>query len=696
MQLIDFKFRILAISMVIISLSACAPKNGNHQATLTSNPTLISESQTPSLETGNTSSDQSPQINNPSPTPQWVIAIQPTAATETQEPPEMDWRDAPIMPDVSQHVLQIYQDGQAQGRNPHNFSVIGDCQAIPYVFMGPFGRGELEPDSGESYLWDAIDQFRGSFDRWSVTARGGFTAASILNPIQADPNYCRPGETPLSCEYRLNNPAFVFITLETWLDPNTIDRYKTYLRKILDYVIERGTVPILLTKADSAEVVNGTYVINPAIVRVAYDYNVPVVNFWWAAQYLPNGGIDPAREGFHLSQEGYDLKNILALRGLYEMWTAAENEAAGNSDTGNGELGNPAATPTLQASPTSQLGPLAAAPDCRGDCIFFAAAASQDGAVKFQGVYAYAYRSQKLTTVLGEGFDLQDVSEDGQRLLVNNANRLYEVNLTNASTNLVSDSFFPLGKQGAYWNSDDSAIVLIDQNHPFQTDTGAAFTLFPSPRDEERYFESGSCTSQDYCQSGGVYRLNYDRSATRLDSFSQPVFSPDGKLVAFLNPASATSENYYHIDYILLQEPDRGISSRRVFYFPDEDGFMVYPDVREYAFSPDSNKLFIIDDVYSAYFERSLRIQTYMLDINTGILYDYGKISGASGSLNPRLVWAPQGDKVLFFLTDVTHDDKYSLGIFQTRLNTEERLTSYDEGIMISDDYLYITNLYWR
>jgi hypothetical protein len=118
--------------------------------------------------------------------------------------------------------------------------------------------------------------------------------------------------------------------------------------------------------------------------------------------------------------------------------------------------------------------------------------------------------------------------------------------------------------------------------------------------------------------------------------------------------------------------------------------------VRNYAFSPDNNKLFILYDVYSAYFEKSLRMQTYLWDLNTGILYDYGKISGTSGSLKPRLVWAPQGDKVLIFLTDVTPDDKYSLGIFQTSLNTEERLVSYDDGIMISDDYFYVTNLYWR
>ncbi len=596
------------------------------------------------------------------------------------------------MPEASQHILQIYQEGQAQDRNPHNFSVIGDCQSIPFVFLGPYGRGILAPSSTESYLWDAINQFKGSFNRWSVTSRGGFTAASILNPLQADPHYCNPGETPLTCEYRLNNPAFAFITLETWLDLNTVDRYEAYLRQILDYVIARGTVPILLTKADSAEVLNGNYVINPAIVRVARDYDIPVVNFWKAAQYLPNGGIDPAHEGFHLSQAGYDLKNTLALRALYIIWQAVEQ---GGTDGSTGLL-NPTTTPAQQATSNPEPAPQVNVPDCKGGCIFFGTATSHDGAVTTQGVYAYATLGQKLTPVLGNGFDLQDVSKDGQRLLANKTNRLYEIDLVSGSSSLISDSFFSNGKQDAYWNSDDSKVVFIDQNHPFQTESGGAFNLFPSTRDEERYFEAGTCTSKDSCQSSGVYRLGPDQSATRLNSFSHPIFSPAGKLVAYLNPAAATKDNYYHTGYLLLEDPDRGISSRRIIYFPRESGFMIYPDVRGYDFSADNNNLFILYDVYSAYFEKSLRLQTYVLNLKTNILIDYGSLSGASGSLKPRSVWAPEGNKVLLFLTDMTPDNQYSLSIYQTKLNTEERLVLYDQDIMTSIDYFYITNLYWR
>ncbi len=277
--------------------------------------------------------------------------------------------------------------------------------------MGPFTRGELEPGSSESQLWNAINTFKPSFKRWAVTARGGFTAASILNALQADSELCKPGETPLTCEYRLNNPAFVIITLETWLDPDSISRYETYLREIIDTVIEKGSVPILLTKADSSELRNGQHIINPVIVNLAYEYQLPLVNFWRAAQYLDNFGIDPEREGFHLSPEGYNLKNILALRALYQVWTTVEGLDVAEV------LPESTPTPTLEVTPNDM--PQVSRPACEENCIYFGIAQSHDGEVTTGGVYVYDPENQALEQILPEGFDLQDVSNDGRQLLVN-------------------------------------------------------------------------------------------------------------------------------------------------------------------------------------------------------------------------------------------------------------------------------------
>ncbi len=611
-------------------------------------------------------------------------------SSPTPAPTLSDWREAPITPEeINARVLDIYAEGQRQGRDPDAFSVIGDCQSIPYVFMGPYGRGELEPDAAESHLWNAINYFGLSFDRWAVTARGGFTAASILNSLQADPEECKPGETPLTCEFRVNNPAYVLITLETWLEPETIDRYEIYLRKILDTVIERGAVPILLTKADSSELRDGTHVINPVVVRLAYEYQLPLVNFWRAAQYLDNYGIDPEREGFHLSEAGYKLKNVLALRTLYQVWTFVEE--------GEGSTATADTTPTPTAAETSVPMPEVTRPNCDpGECVFFGTAQSRDGEITAAGVYSYHVDNQTLTQVLGTGYDLQDVSDDGARLLVNYENYLYEVSLADGAADLITDSFSFYGRQGAYWNADESEIIVLDQNAPILTDSGQAFNLIPYTGGETLFFESGACEAKDFCQSEGIYRLAPDGEPQAWAGVQQPVFSPDGERVAFLNPAAATAENYYHIYYLLLMQTEAGISSQRTLYFPEEAGFEVYPEVNSYIFSPDGDRLFILYDVYSEYYERSLRLQTYLWDLNTGIRYDFGALEGVSASLEPRFAWSPEGNQILLFLTDLSEAGEYTLSAYLTDLVTGEKLNLVDEALLTGTDYTFLTNLYWR
>jgi hypothetical protein len=684
-----------AILLTLLLLSGCrnnsSPEAAGGAAAFPSNP------QGTSLQTGGIPSTQS-ALGDTSPTfdgsgtPPSAVATY--SAGYSSPTTEVDWRYVPVMPEIGQHVMDIFHDGQGQGRNPHNFSVIGDCQAIPLVFLGPFERGEQQLDSSESYLWNAIRQYQGSFSRTGMAVRGGFNAASIFSPLQADPHYCLSGETPLTCEYRLHNPAIVFITLETWLDPKTIDRYEAYLRQILDYVIKKGSVPILMTKADMAEMGNGIPVINPAIVRVARDYDVPLINFWRSAQNLENGGIDPNREGFHLSPEGFELKNILALRTLYKLWTQVEKEDENHDPTKR--PGTPTVTPTLTTIPTTPDGLPITIPDCTGGCIYMGTAIARDGVVISHGILAFNLLTRELTQMLGEGFDLQDVSEDGRRILVNNANNLYEIDLGDKSIRLISDSFFAFGKQDAYWNADDSRVVFLDRDRPIRTETGDAFNLFPSARDGEIYFESGSCTGKANCQSGGVYRLDSYQNIVRMDSYSQMVFSRNGEWTAFLNPSAATKDNYFHIPYLLLEEVEQGAKSRKEIYFPSEKGFMVNPDIRDFAFSPENDKLFILFDVYSDYYERSLRLQTYVYDLPTRILSYFGEVAGASGSQNPHVVWAPHENKILLFLTDLNPNGHYSLSVYEANVEKEQSVKPFAAEIMTSGDYLYLTNLFWR
>ena len=161
-------------------------------------------------------------------------------------------------------------------------------------------------DTGRFFLLDSqkdwqqtVDQFKGFFNRDSLAFGQGLNVAAALSPLHADPSICQSGENPIQCELRVINPAYAFIRFERWYpDITPPETYEKYLRQIIDLVIEHGTVPILMTKADNVE---GGQQINEIIANLAYEYDIPLYNWWKAAQALPNRGLDPERDDlFHI------------------------------------------------------------------------------------------------------------------------------------------------------------------------------------------------------------------------------------------------------------------------------------------------------------------------------------------------------------------------------------------------------------
>ncbi len=171
-----------------------------------------------------------------------------------------------------------------------------------------------------------FEHFQGSFGRLSQVAKPGFTAAAVMTPLWADPEQCQRDETPLACEYRQQNPAFSFILLGT----NDVARPETFeanMRRVIEFTIEQGIVPILATKADNLE---GDHQINATIARLAYEYDVPLWNFWLAVQSLPDQGLQPDRAHLTWSpnhfgdaeamKRAWPIRNLTALQSLDAVW----------------------------------------------------------------------------------------------------------------------------------------------------------------------------------------------------------------------------------------------------------------------------------------------------------------------------------------------------------------------------------------
>lgn len=197
-----------------------------------------------------------------------------------------------IMPDdVRQHVREIYAAGQRQGRNPHAFAKLGDSTIENPFFMdrfdtGPYNLGDY------AYLQPTIDYYTGSFARDSVAVRVGLHTWSIFDAMWARKPPCLPAEHMLDCELRLHNPAILFIRMGS-NDAGIPDSVDKNLRRVVDYCLERGIIPVMGTKADRFE---GPGNLNNEIIRqIAVDYQIPLWDFDLLAGTIPGRGLTADR-----------------------------------------------------------------------------------------------------------------------------------------------------------------------------------------------------------------------------------------------------------------------------------------------------------------------------------------------------------------------------------------------------------------
>lgn len=251
--------------------------------------------------------------------------------TEESVPPQGiscdQWRSWPVIPVVSETAHDLYQRGQVDGNHPNAFSKVGDGEISAEWFFTAFDLGKNYYDLGPyQNLYSVIEYFAGSFGRIGLAAKRGFNTDRILDSAMSDSAICGSGESPLTCELRLQRPAFVILSLGTnqvWQP----EEFEKGMRQILDILVAKEVVPILSTKGDNLE---GDQRINRTIACLAQEYDIPLWNFWSAIQPLPNHGLQPDLE--HLTygitdfddpqaiQSAWTIRNLTALQVLDAVW----------------------------------------------------------------------------------------------------------------------------------------------------------------------------------------------------------------------------------------------------------------------------------------------------------------------------------------------------------------------------------------
>jgi hypothetical protein len=228
------------------------------------------------------------------------------------------WGQAPIIPEsISQRVKDIYKTGLKLGNDPRHFSVAGDCQSVPNMFMGLYDSDVYRLSDKDQALAETIANFKGQFGRDGVAVRQGFGITTVLDPTWSEPGICSADETPLDCEFRVNKPSFLFIMMGTnWKNGNA-EGYAKYLREVVDISIQHGVVPILASKIDNIE---GDHSINTVTAGVAHEYDIPYWNPWLAADTLPHHGLDSDRGDVYFSTDAQSVREINGLRMLDALW----------------------------------------------------------------------------------------------------------------------------------------------------------------------------------------------------------------------------------------------------------------------------------------------------------------------------------------------------------------------------------------
>lgn len=266
-----------------------------------------------------------------------------TATDQQVQPVPVDAGGYGAISNVNATARNIFLDGLAKGNSPHVFTKVGDSISASPHFLVPIASGVYNLGD-QGYLLTAIRFFSGPngrganpFGATSMAARNGWGTTSALNPANSDPNLCRPGETPLQCEYRLVKPSVALIMFGT-NDSGGLptSEFRANMRRIVQISIDMGVIPVLSTipPKDFNPATDGRVPeFNQVIIGVAQEYDIPLWDYGRVMSQAPNWGL--ASDGVHPSippnamsadftgsnlNYGFPLRNLTALQVLYTLW----------------------------------------------------------------------------------------------------------------------------------------------------------------------------------------------------------------------------------------------------------------------------------------------------------------------------------------------------------------------------------------
>lgn len=650
-------FSILVLSLLLAGCSA-APTH----------PNLAPDAATPGAATPDTITPVSDATATPPPGLGNGTGGEGAATPDLRLDPAK-WQEWPVVPQISARAIEIYQRGLALGNDPHAFSKIGDCQSVPASFLGIYETDRYSFASEDQALQETVDFYQGSFQREGESVRGGFNTSSVLLPFWANAEVCQPGENPMACENRIHNPGVVFISLEVWFEGRTPDVYEKYLRQIIEYNIAQGTLPILATKADNVE---GDHSINFTVAKLAYEYDLPLWNYWRAVQPLPNHGLDPTDPtGFHLNVDGWNMRSFSALQVLDAVHRATQNLTAD---------GTAPATSTATSTPLASFtpGPVADLPfsrvipasaDSTPASILFGFSTRAGETLTSAGIFQSDLNGHNILALADSGFTLLDHSTSG--ILAAQGQNLYLIK--DSTRTLLTDQLLSDTGQSAIFLADGRvAAILQSQNGNqlaiFAEDAPQTIStektpqiLYPSRDPNHAYW---GAEDQIF-----VTALS-DLTSTALPYAGAPAFAVDGKM-AFLNRDAEGKNKLTLVNGDATQAiPIFGNRLVDMSWSPDGSTLAVsVANVSDYSGLTLASKLYFV--VWPASLDKVLEMT------------DEAAIE--------RQVWSPDGKSLLIVTRNVA-DERLRFSILDAAAQIQTPALGFD---WLSEEYLLLQSAFW-
>jgi hypothetical protein len=236
------------------------------------------------------------------------------------------------IPVLSPTARALLRRSIAAGHDPHFFTIAGDSNSNPIRYLARVISGAFDltkyPD-----LKPVIGYYAPSFTHVSISIGGGFRAAEMFDTSHiAGFDACHNDEGMFACELRTSNASIVFIQLGTG-DKFAWREFEHNYRAMLDHAAAHNVLPILVTKADDIESLQGgaSYgYINGIIRALAAEYQLPLLDMYAATRNLPvipnpelpkrpftqYGLQDEWGYYFHLNDIGQDRHVLITLQTL--------------------------------------------------------------------------------------------------------------------------------------------------------------------------------------------------------------------------------------------------------------------------------------------------------------------------------------------------------------------------------------------